>query len=238
MALVNVTNVHVLDNPTSFLNPFQFEITFECLQELQEDLEWKVVYVGSAESEEHDQVLEEVMVGPVLVGVNRFVLTSNAPNHLAIPDGDLLGVTVILLSCSYLDNKFLQIGYYVNNDYSEQYDPENPPNPIEIQKVFRNILANEPRVTRYPIDWTGGNAAFPDAPVEGEVSEQQEDGNDVVIDLMNSTFLGDAEGEDDDDDDMEAEEEDDDDDADVDDEEEIANEDSMDVEQMNGVKAF
>jgi hypothetical protein len=26
----------VLDNPTSFLNPFQFEITFECLQELDE----------------------------------------------------------------------------------------------------------------------------------------------------------------------------------------------------------
>ena len=26
----------VLDNPTCFLNPFQFEITFECLQELDD----------------------------------------------------------------------------------------------------------------------------------------------------------------------------------------------------------
>jgi hypothetical protein len=26
----------VLDNPTCFLNPFQFEITFECLQELED----------------------------------------------------------------------------------------------------------------------------------------------------------------------------------------------------------
>jgi histone chaperone ASF1 len=38
MALVNVTNVVVLDNPTAFTNPFQFDITFECLQELQDGM--------------------------------------------------------------------------------------------------------------------------------------------------------------------------------------------------------
>lgn len=38
------------------------------------DLEWKILYVGSADDFEHDQVLEEVMVGPVPVGVNKFVL--------------------------------------------------------------------------------------------------------------------------------------------------------------------
>lgn len=36
MSLVNVTNVVVLDNPSYFDNPFQFEITFECLQDLAE----------------------------------------------------------------------------------------------------------------------------------------------------------------------------------------------------------
>lgn len=36
MALINVTNVVVLDNPTKFTNPFQFMVSFECLQELQD----------------------------------------------------------------------------------------------------------------------------------------------------------------------------------------------------------
>ena len=36
MALVNIINMQVLDNPTAFTNPFQFEVTFECLQELQD----------------------------------------------------------------------------------------------------------------------------------------------------------------------------------------------------------
>lgn len=30
MSLVNILNIQVLDNPTNFKNPFQFEITFEC----------------------------------------------------------------------------------------------------------------------------------------------------------------------------------------------------------------
>ena len=34
MALVNITNVTVLDNPAPFTNQFSFEVTFECIQEL------------------------------------------------------------------------------------------------------------------------------------------------------------------------------------------------------------
>jgi histone chaperone ASF1 len=48
MAVVNIIDVKVLDNPASFTNFFSFEITFQCLQELPDDIEWKVTYVGSA----------------------------------------------------------------------------------------------------------------------------------------------------------------------------------------------
>ena len=73
MAKVHVCNVVVLDNPSQFNNPFQFEITFECIEDLPEDLEWKIIYVGSAESEEFDQVLDTVYVGPVPEGRHMFV---------------------------------------------------------------------------------------------------------------------------------------------------------------------
>lgn len=36
MAKVHIVNVVVLDNPSPFFNPFQFEITFECVEDLQE----------------------------------------------------------------------------------------------------------------------------------------------------------------------------------------------------------
>ena len=63
--------------------------------------EWKIIYVGSAESEEFDQVLDTVYVGPVPEGRHKFVFTADPPNPVKIPVSDVVGVTVILLTCSY-----------------------------------------------------------------------------------------------------------------------------------------
>lgn len=38
MAKVQLCNVVVLDNPAPFFNPFQFELTFECIEELKEGM--------------------------------------------------------------------------------------------------------------------------------------------------------------------------------------------------------
>ena len=91
MAMINVTNVSVLNNPSRFFSDFQarprhsrrapaarfpddaaaracapqFEVSFECLAPLSEDIEWKLIYVGSAESDEHDQELDSILVGPM-----------------------------------------------------------------------------------------------------------------------------------------------------------------------------
>ena len=124
----------------------------------QSDLEWKVVYVASAEDSNLDQTLEEVLVGPVPVGVNKFVLQADAPDYKSIAENDILGVTVILITCSYKEQEFARVGYYVNNEYSDEYDPEvGPPKPLDMSKVNRQILADKPRVTRFPIDWGMGD---------------------------------------------------------------------------------
>ena len=64
------------------------------MQELQTDLEWKVIYVGSAESSSFDQILEELLVGPVPLGINKFILEAPAPEKKLIPSNDLLGMTL------------------------------------------------------------------------------------------------------------------------------------------------
>lgn len=46
--------------------------------------------------------------------------------------------------------------YYVNNHYADPLLIENPPPLVDIAKLQRNILADKPRVTRFPIDWGNG----------------------------------------------------------------------------------
>jgi histone chaperone ASF1 len=104
-------------------------------------------------SDQYDQELDSLLVGPIPVGVNKFVFSADAPNISRIPDAEIIGVTVILLTCAYDGREFIRVGYYVNNEYdSEELAAEPPAKPI-IERVKRNVLAEKPRVTRFAIKW-------------------------------------------------------------------------------------
>ncbi len=118
MAAVNVKSVVPGNCQVGFTEPFSFAIEYECLHPLSDDLEWKMIYISS-EQEAHDQLLDSVFVGPVLQGSYKFVFEGTAPNPAKIPADDLLGVTVVVLTCSYKGNEFLRIGYYVNVKYRQ-----------------------------------------------------------------------------------------------------------------------
>ncbi|KAK4048452.1 Histone chaperone asf1 [Microbotryomycetes sp. JL201] len=157
---------------------------------LEEDLEWKLTYVGSAESESYDQELDTCMVGPVPVGVNSFEFEASAPLPSRIPATELIGVTVILLTCSYNDQEFIRIGYYVNTEYSdpalkaqleasmEEGAAEKglvAPDPTQhIDKLVRSVLADKPRVTKYSVKWSVDTSA-PVAGVAAAPAQQPTD---------------------------------------------------------------
>jgi histone chaperone ASF1 len=102
---------------------------------------------------EYDQELDSVLVGPLPIGVNKFVFRADPPDLSRIPNSEIIGVTVILLSCSYEDREFVRVGYYVNNEYTDEALALEPPAKPVIEKVQRQILAEKPRVTRFAIKW-------------------------------------------------------------------------------------
>lgn len=182
MAKVHITNVVVLDNPSSFYNPFQFEVTFECIEGLKEDLEWKMIYVGSAESEEYDQILDTIYVGPVPEGRHIFVFQADPPDVTRIPEYDAVGVTIVLLTCSYRGQEFVRVGYFINNDYNDLELKENPPAKPIFDKLTRNILASKPRVTRFKINWD-------DATQNSNEAGQSEEGNEFFQNPANDVNM-------------------------------------------------
>lgn len=107
----------------------------------------------NVKSDEHDQELDSLLVGPIPVGVNKFIFEADPPDTKRIPDAEILGVTVILLTCAYDSREFVRVGYYVNNEYdSEELNADPPAKPL-LDRVRRNVLAEKPRVTRFAIKW-------------------------------------------------------------------------------------
>lgn len=76
-----------------------------------------------------------------------------SPDVTRIPEQDVVGVTIVLLTCSYRGQEFVRVGYFINNDYSDPELRENPPSKPIFEKLTRNILASKPRVTRFKINW-------------------------------------------------------------------------------------
>lgn len=175
MSVVSLLGVKVLNNPAHFSSSYQFEITFECLEQLQKDLEWKLTYVGSATSSEQDQELDSLLVGPIPVGVNKFIFEADAPDYKRIPDSEVLGVTVILLTCSYDGREFVRVGYYVNNEYDSEELAADPPAKPQIEHIRRNVLAEKPRVTRFAIKWDSEESAPAEYPPDQPEADNLDD---------------------------------------------------------------
>jgi histone chaperone ASF1 len=154
--------------------------------------------------------LDEILVGPVPVGLNKFVLQADPPDPSRLPPDEVLGVTVVLVTCSYRDKEFVRVGFYVNNEYlhpdyvapppassampmsgvgdggqateahlnagstdpnAVSADPNtgsaaadatsgtisDKPLPVypnlDMSLVQRHILADKPRITKFPISW-------------------------------------------------------------------------------------
>lgn len=181
MSVVSLLGVEVKNNPARFNEAYEFEITFECLEQLQKDLEWKLTYVGSATSNEYDQELDSVLVGPLPIGINKFVFRADPPDLSRIPNSEIIGVTVILLSCSYENREFVRVGYYVNNEYTDEALALDPPTKPVIEKVQRQILAEKPRVTRFAIKWDSDESAPPEFPPEQPEADLTADGDQYGI---------------------------------------------------------
>ena len=96
-------------------------------------------------------------------------MQADPPNVARIPVNDALGVTVVLLTCSYRGHEFVRVGYFINNEYTDAELRENPPPQPQFDKVQRNILGDKPRVTRFKINWD--DSTSPNTNSVGEAME-------------------------------------------------------------------
>jgi len=163
---------------------FQFKIRFECHENLAEDLDWKVIYVGSSLCNTMDQELDELSTGPITPGTHEFVLDVPGPEPTRIPSSEIVGVTVVLITCSYLDQEFVRVGYYINNEYKTLEMRENPP-AVPIISELRRVICDSPRVTRIAINWNENKMIVPTAEEEAQATEEDEMGfGDLLCDVV------------------------------------------------------
>jgi len=87
MSIISIQNIILKNNPSKFNDEFHFDITFETLEHVKEgifplfsifiyiiEIEWKFIYIGCANDQKYDQVLDAFTMGPLKKGVMQFAL--------------------------------------------------------------------------------------------------------------------------------------------------------------------
>jgi hypothetical protein len=91
MAQVHINNIVVGNNPAPVLDPLSFHITFESFNALPGTFDWKIIYIGSPEKPDNDQVIDSFEMNDLQAGVMQFTVESNAPNFKLIPPEEIIG---------------------------------------------------------------------------------------------------------------------------------------------------
>ncbi|PHJ17668.1 anti-silencing asf1 family protein [Cystoisospora suis] len=129
---------------------------------------------GEDEEEEQggggDLLLDSVMLGPIERGVLAFEFAVNPPDYTKMRDvNSVVGMQAVLVCALYKQQEFIRIGYYLNNAYSDSALRENPPDEPLIDQLVRCIV-DEPRVTRFPIQWDESPQLLLSSPVDAPPS--------------------------------------------------------------------
>lgn len=157
-----------------------------------------MTYVGSAQSDSYDQLLDSVEVETVLATM-EFEFDAPPPNLFLVPREDQLDNSAVILSAKYKGREFCRVGYYMRHEYSSEFvnslrsvnpdgtldiaEPELPcGEKLNLQFLHRIVDSDNPRVTHYLIDWDAPNdqlvpplASAQECPDEDDIIDDDED---------------------------------------------------------------
>ncbi|MES1902480.1 MAG: ASF1 anti-silencing function 1 [Paramarteilia canceri] len=129
-----------------------FVVEILCSEKLQESLHFKLLFVTDAMNSKRDQVLDSVTVDPLEPGNYKFTLKPKSIDPKQMNYEDAIGVTLIILQCSYKNEIFSNVGFIFKTFYEDEQFRDVFPNPHVYDKIIMEII-NEPKRTDFNINW-------------------------------------------------------------------------------------
>eukprot|EP00796_Vickermania_ingenoplastis_P012991 gene12991-8838_t len=152
--LVQLLELELLgDNPGNYESSLLWRVRVQSAQALTEPLSVSFTWVGSSASSDFDQILDSFDVGPLSEGITEFELECDGPNPDEIPQDELLGLTVLIISLKYKNQEFIRVAYYTQVAYFDPALNEHPPVPVQKAALGRFVAMPQPAVTATPIMW-------------------------------------------------------------------------------------
>lgn len=95
----------------------------------------------------------------------------------------------MLITASYRDQEFVRVGYYVNNEYDDPELKDNPPTEPQFDKLVRTIASDQPRVTKFKINWDSSSQVSTSSTTNDIVPNANVNDSEMIENLSNNQTL-------------------------------------------------
>lgn len=145
---ISVEQVNVVSVESKFYDEIVFDVEIECFERISTYTKWEVVYASTTTVQ--DQILTTVYVGPIEIGVNRFVIKSPPPDISKFSDFNDYCFSLVMLKAYYDEQEFIRISYYATHTYTEG---QTSISDINLNEAERKIEVDRALVKKSKIKW-------------------------------------------------------------------------------------
>lgn len=101
MGYFNITNIEFLQSFQGLNESFNLKIKFECLRDISQEVEWKVLYVADSDDKSCDQELDSIYMNNLAVGASEFDWVVSQPDYSKIPNpAEIFDSTLLMIIVS------------------------------------------------------------------------------------------------------------------------------------------
>ncbi|MES1922518.1 Histone chaperone asf1, partial [Bonamia ostreae] len=163
-AMIDLKKITLVnENQIKYRDPFLLHLELHCYEPglpPNSTIIFDISFVSPSNEKEFEQKLGKFEIGSIRTGFNTFDLKVEGPDHSIVPEVDRFDISALIISCSYLDQEFVRVGYFVSFYVAEEMKEQiETMEKISVEDVRRKILENDVRVTRFSIDWNKSKLA-------------------------------------------------------------------------------
>ena len=179
MSAILITNIHIRNPKDYFTEDIQMCFDIEILQTLSREFEFRVVYIGSPDSSEKDQVLELIRIQPLPVGKfsikikqrcpqfqfedqsprshqdspGRLARTDSAYDFGSLQESGVLSMLVFCIQWVLWCREYKIRAVHFSESNSKDHVEKNSQGEAQVEEIMRSILIEKPRLRVKEIVW-------------------------------------------------------------------------------------
>ena len=183
MGYLNITNMEFQEAGSRLEDPFVLDVKFDCMKDLSNRVEWRLLFVANPDDASQDQLLDSIEMAELEYGPKNFEWEVPAPDYRRLANPfDVFDTSVVMVVVLVDNFEFFRCSYLLSHEYETEELRENPPERIDWTALRRNLKTSNPVINVREVAWEELKSAKDSALLGDDAKDPRSHAFDIMAD--------------------------------------------------------